>query len=74
MLDDLLSEGALHSEPPLWEGDVLQEVIRVKQALQSIRSSDDFWEIVGEYRAAGRSLAPVQHPVSVWERVKNGLY
>lgn len=74
MLDDLLSEGALHSEPPLWEGDMLQEVLRVKQTLQSIRSSDDFWEIVGEYRKAGRKLARVQYRVSVWERVKNGLY
>ncbi len=74
MLNDLLCEGALHSEPPLWEGDMLQEVIRVKQALQSISSSDDFWEIVGEYRKAGRSLARAQHRVSVWERVKNGIY
>lgn len=73
MLDDLLSEGALQSEPPLWEGDMLQEVEQVKQALQSINSSGDFWEIVGEYRKAGRSLAQGQHSVSVWERVKNGV-
>lgn len=74
MLDDLLSEGALHSEPPLWEGNMLQEVVQVKQALQSISSSGDFWEIVGEYRKAGRSLAQAQYRVSVWERVKNGVY
>ena len=73
MLDDLLSEGALHSEPPLWEGDMLQEVEHMKQALQSISSSGDFWGIVSEYRKAGRSLAQVQPRVSVWERVKNGL-
>jgi hypothetical protein len=73
MLDDLLSEGALHNELPLWEGDMLQEVDRVKRALQSISSSGDFWEIVSEYRKAGRSLAQGQHRVLVWERVKNGV-
>ncbi len=74
MLDDLLSEGALQGELLLWEGDMLQEVDQVKQSLQSISSSDDFWEIVGEYRKAGRNLAQVQHKISVWERVKNGVY
>jgi len=74
MLDDLLSEGALHSELPLWEGDMLQEVEQVKQVLQSISSSGDFWEIVDAYRKAGRSLAQSQPRVPVWERVKNGVW
>ncbi|MBN2116280.1 MAG: hypothetical protein JW730_06910 [Anaerolineales bacterium] len=74
MLEDLLSEGALHEEPPLWEGDMLREVVRVEQALQPVSSSGDFWEIVGEYRKAGRNLAQVQQQVSVWERIKNGIY
>ena len=56
MLNDLLSEGALHEELPLWEGDTLRDVVQVKQALQSIRPSEDFWEIVGEYRQASRQL------------------
>lgn len=56
MLDDLLLEGALHEEPKLWEGDLLREAIRFKQALQSINPSKDFWMMVSEYQEASRRL------------------
>ncbi len=55
-LDDLLAEGALRGEPALWEGDLLREVIQVKQVLQSINPLGDFWETVAEYRRASKSL------------------
>ena len=56
MLDDLLAEGALHEELPLWEGDTLRDAAQVKQALQFVHPSEDFWEIVSEYRRASRQL------------------
>src|SRR5258706_974521 len=56
MLDDLLLEGAFNGEPALWEGDMLREALRVKRALQSINQSEDFWNIVKEYRQVSRKL------------------
>ena len=56
MLDDLLLEEAFKGEPALWEGDMLREALRVKRALQSINQSEDFWNIVKEYRQASRRL------------------
>jgi hypothetical protein len=52
MLADFLSETGSPGEPDLWEGDALQEAIRLNTVLQSINPSDDFWDIVGEYRRA----------------------
>lgn len=60
ILDDLLSEGALVGEPALWEGDMLQEVVQVKRALQSINPTGDFGQIVSEYRRASRILIQTQ--------------
>ena len=56
ILDDLLSEGALEGELPLWEGDTLREVLLMKQALQFVHPSEDFWAIVSEYQRASREL------------------
>jgi hypothetical protein len=52
MLADFLSETGSPGEPDLWEGDALQEAVRLNTVLQSINPSDDFWDIVGEYRRA----------------------
>jgi hypothetical protein len=56
ILDDLLFEGAFKGEPALWEGDMLREAVQVKQALQIIHHTDDFWQMVKEYRQASRKL------------------
>jgi hypothetical protein len=65
ILDDLLSEGALCGELPLWEGDTLRDVVMMKHALQCVRPSEDFWEIVSEYQRASRQLMQNKFPSNV---------
>ncbi|MBI1792638.1 MAG: hypothetical protein HYR70_00415 [Chloroflexi bacterium] len=55
MLDDFLLEG-VSQELMLWEGDLLQEATRMKQALQSIDATEDFWDMVRSYRHASKAL------------------
>lgn len=56
MLGDFLSKQEIPGEPTLWDGQLLQEALRVNRTLQSIKTSDDFWEIVGAYRCASKNL------------------
>jgi hypothetical protein len=56
MLADFLSETAHPGEPALWEANLLEEAVRVNQVLQSVQQSENFWEIVNEYKRASREL------------------
>ena len=55
MLDDFLLEGAAQ-EPMLWEGELLQEARRMRQALQSVDGTDDFWDLVKSYQDTSKAL------------------
>jgi hypothetical protein len=56
MLADFLYEAEINGDPPLWEGDMYLEAIKVNQVLQSLTPSNDFWEIVAAYRRASKEL------------------
>ena len=58
MLADFLLVGTRPDQPALWEGDLLQEALKVNQALKTVKASNDFWELVGEYSRASQSLFP----------------
>ena len=55
MLDDYLLEGTAQ-EPMLWEGELLQEARRMKQALQSVDATGDFWDLLKSYQDVSKAL------------------
>ena len=61
MLDDYLLEGAAQ-EPTLWEGELLQEARLMKQTLQSVDATDDFWDMVRSYQDASQALRAQPQP------------
>ncbi len=57
MLADFLSESANPDKTTLWDGELLQEAVRIDQALQSTTDpSDEFYEIVDTYRRISQDL------------------
>jgi len=70
MLSDFLSEDAPTAGPALWDGELLQEAVRVNEALQSINPSGDFWNMVSEYGRASRGLMQSRHPNNALEGVQ----
>ena len=63
MLADFLDECMKPGTMPLWEGDLLQEAIRINDALQQAKPSNDFADIVETYRRVSRDLFVSQKDV-----------
>lgn len=56
LLDDFLTESMKPGRFPMWEGNMLEEALRVNQVLQAVNPSNDFTDIVDTYRRISRDL------------------
>jgi hypothetical protein len=56
MLSDFLEAGTTDKKPEWWDEGSVQEAGLINQVLQSVDPSDNFWDLVREYRRASKNL------------------